>query len=100
MEELQLDAIRKQTKDVLRELMEKADLKQGQILVVGCSSSEIGSFKIGSHSSGEIGQAVYEALYGKSMGLLIERYIGKTGRKLFLLFCWLFTLIVIAAFAR
>ena len=43
--------------------MEKADLKQGQILVVGCSSSEIGSFKIGSHSSGEIGQAVYEALY-------------------------------------
>ena len=63
MEELQLDANRKQTKDVLRELMEKADLKQGQILVVGCSSSEIGSFKIGSHSSGEIGQAVYEALY-------------------------------------
>ena len=41
MEELQLDAIRKQTKDVLRGLMEKADLKQGQILVVGCSSSEI-----------------------------------------------------------
>ena len=36
---------------------------------------------------------------GKSMGLLIEKYIGKTGRKLFLLFCWLFTLNVIAAFA-
>lgn len=36
---------------------------------------------------------------GKSMGLLIETYIGKTGRRLFLLFCWLFTLIVIAAFA-
>ncbi len=36
---------------------------------------------------------------GKSMGLLIEQYIGKTGRKLFLLFCWLFTLLVIAAFA-
>ena len=33
------------------------------------------------------------------MGLLIEKYIGKTGKKLFLLFCWLFTLIVIAAFA-
>ena len=27
---------------------------------------------------------------GKSMGMLIEKYIGKTGRKLFLLFCWLF----------
>ena len=36
---------------------------------------------------------------GKSMGLLIERYIGKTGRKLFLVFSWLFTLIVTAAFA-
>lgn len=36
---------------------------------------------------------------GKSMGLLIEQYIGKTGRRIFLVFCWLFTLIVIAAFA-
>ena len=36
---------------------------------------------------------------GKSMGMLIEKYIGKFGRKIFLLFCWLFTLIVIAAFA-
>lgn len=36
---------------------------------------------------------------GKSIGLLIEKYIGKLGRKLFLLFCWLFTLLVIAAFA-
>ena len=37
---------------------------------------------------------------GKSMGLIIEKYIGKFGRKIFLLFCWLFTLIVIAAFAE
>ena len=36
---------------------------------------------------------------GKSMGMLIETYVGKTGRRLFLLFCWLFTLLVIAAFA-
>lgn len=36
---------------------------------------------------------------GKSMGMLIEKYIGKLGRKLFLLFSWLFCLIVIAAFA-
>lgn len=36
---------------------------------------------------------------GKSMGGIIEEYIGKTGRKLFFLFCWLFTLLVIAAFA-
>lgn len=36
---------------------------------------------------------------GKSMGGIIEEYIGKTGKKLFFLFCWLFTLLVIAAFA-
>ena len=35
---------------------------------------------------------------GKSMGVLIEKYIGKTGRRLFLLFCWVFSLLVIAAF--
>ena len=35
---------------------------------------------------------------GKSMGMIIEKYIGRTGRKLFMLFCWLFTLLVIAAF--
>lgn len=35
---------------------------------------------------------------GKSMGMIIEKYIGRGGRKLFMLFCWLFTLLVIAAF--
>lgn len=36
---------------------------------------------------------------GKSMGVIMEKYVGKTGRRLFLLFSWLFTLLVIAAFA-
>lgn len=35
---------------------------------------------------------------GKSIGMVVEKYIGRTGRKLFMLFCWLFTLLVIAAF--
>ena len=35
---------------------------------------------------------------GKSIGLVIEKYIGKAGRRFFSLFCWLFTLLVIAAF--
>ena len=35
---------------------------------------------------------------GKSLAQLIDKYIGRTGRRLFLLFCWLFCLIVIAAF--
>lgn len=36
---------------------------------------------------------------GQSIGLLIEQYIGPTGRRMFLLFCWLFCLLVLAAFA-
>ncbi len=36
---------------------------------------------------------------GMSIGMLIEQYIGKTGRRMFLLFCWLFCLLVLAAFA-
>ena len=58
-----LEEIRTQTKEVLNELLAVAKMKPGQILVVGCSSSEIGSYKIGSHSSETIGQTVYKALY-------------------------------------
>ena len=36
---------------------------------------------------------------GKSMGMIIEKYVGRTGGKLFLAFCWLFCLLVIAAFS-
>ena len=35
---------------------------------------------------------------GRTIGYIIESYIGKTGKKLFLLFCWLFTILVVAAF--
>lgn len=46
----------------------------------------------------------FSALYasvkngGRSIGMIIEDYVGRTGRRLFLLFCWLFTMLVIAAF--
>lgn len=36
---------------------------------------------------------------GKGIGSIIEMYIGRTGKKLFLLFCWLFCILVVAAFA-
>ena len=35
---------------------------------------------------------------GRTIGYIIESYIGKTGKKLFLLFCWLFSILVVAAF--
>lgn len=36
---------------------------------------------------------------GKSIGYIIEKYIGKTGKRLFLIFTWLFSILVVAAFA-
>lgn len=36
---------------------------------------------------------------GKSIGVIIEKYIGKMGKRLFLVFTWLFSILVIAAFA-
>ncbi len=36
---------------------------------------------------------------GKTIGYIIELYIGKTGKRLFLVFVWLFSILVVAAFA-
>ena len=36
---------------------------------------------------------------GKSIGYIIELYVGKTGKRLFLIFVWLFSVLIAAAFA-
>ncbi|MDR2391411.1 MAG: carbon starvation protein A [Planctomycetota bacterium] len=36
---------------------------------------------------------------GKTIGYIIELYIGRTGKQLFLVFVWLFSILVVAAFA-
>jgi len=36
---------------------------------------------------------------GKSIGYVIELYVGKTGKRLFLIFVWLFSILIAAAFA-
>jgi carbon starvation protein len=36
---------------------------------------------------------------GRSIGYVIELYVGKVGKRLFLLFVWLFSILVVAAFA-
>ena len=41
-----LEFIKTQTRQAAEQFLEKAGLKRGQILVVGCSSSEVGSFQI------------------------------------------------------
>ena len=36
---------------------------------------------------------------GKSIGYIIEQYVGKTGKRLFLIFVWLFSILIAAAFS-
>ena len=70
---MDLETIRQEARAVAEELITTAQMKPGQILVVGCSSSEIHNSKLGTDSSQEIGQAVFEALYActKEHGLYL-----------------------------
>lgn len=45
------------------ELIETAGMKAGQILVVGCSTSEVGGEKIGTYSSPELAAKVFGGIY-------------------------------------
>jgi uncharacterized protein (TIGR01440 family) len=45
------------------EFCEKAGLKGGDTVIVGCSTSEIGGHRIGSHSNAEIGAVVFNELF-------------------------------------
>lgn len=58
MNEEMLKKIEQQTKVALAELLQSARLCAGDILVVGCSSSEVAGKKIGTASSREVAQAI------------------------------------------
>ena len=54
--------IKRQAYEIAAELCEKAGLKKGQIMIVGCSSSEICGDRIGSNSNPEAAAAVFEGI--------------------------------------
>ena len=56
---VELDLIKKQGYELTKELIEVSGIKAEQILVIGCSSSEIVGEKIGSFSSFEVAEALY-----------------------------------------
>ena len=57
------EELKAQAGQAAQELLGAAGLKDGQILVVGCSSSEICGDKIGSHSSPEVAEAVFAGIW-------------------------------------
>ena len=58
-----MDLIKKEAKTAAEEFFSKVNLKKGDIVVIGCSSSEILGEKIGSHSSLETAKEVFDILY-------------------------------------
>ena len=52
-----------QAKAVMEELKQKAKLKSGDLVVIGCSTSEIIGSKIGTDSSPDTAKIVFEAIY-------------------------------------
>ena len=58
-----MELIQKQAAAVIEELIREASLQRGQILVIGCSSSEIMGETIGHGSSFETAQAVFDTVY-------------------------------------
>ena len=71
MENIEIDL-----KKAIKEFLEKAQLKRRDILVLGCSTSEIIGEQIGKHSSLEVGEIVIETflatLHNKGIILAVQ----------------------------
>ena len=67
------DEFKKQSYNAAKEIIEKANLKEGSILVVGCSTSETIGSKIGTDSSPEAAQKIFEGIYlaAKEKGVFV-----------------------------
>ena len=55
--------IKKECITAAEELIEKAQLKKGDIVVIGCSTSEVLGSKIGSNSSPDTAKILFESLW-------------------------------------
>lgn len=65
--------IKTQAQTATNEIIEKAKLKKGDILVVGCSTSEIVGSKIGTNSDPDVAKTVFDAVYSiaKKKGIFL-----------------------------
>ena len=55
--------IHNETAEIMAELLEQAALSSGDLLVVGCSTSEIAGGQIGKQGSATVAEAIFTALY-------------------------------------
>ena len=68
-----LEEVKTEVSAAAKELVDAAKLRKGNIVVVGCSTSEVVGEKVGSWSTPEIGQAIFDALNSvfKPLGIYI-----------------------------
>lgn len=73
---LDLSVLQGQVRDAIKGLLDKANLKPGQVLVLGCSTSEVQGNRIGSAGRGDIAEAILngadEALSGTGVELAVQ----------------------------
>ena len=70
---MEAQTIYQQAQAVIKELAEKASLKKGAVVVVGCSTSEVLGDKIGTNSSPDTAKEIFLGLqdYAKSQGIYL-----------------------------
>ena len=64
--------IYEQARQVIYELLEQAKLRPGQLVVIGCSTSEVTGHRIGSDSSMATAQQLYDAIAHLNRALILE----------------------------
>ena len=79
--------IKIQVENAVRELCDTAKLKKGDILVVGCSTSEVVGSKIGTNSDPDTAEKIFEGIIAatepKGIYLAVQCYrCGKGSRSL------------------
>lgn len=60
-----LEEIKKAAEQAIKELLEITKLKEKDILIIGCSTSEVGGYRIGTTSNIELAGAIFEGIYKK-----------------------------------
>ena len=63
VQEMTIESIAAEVHDVMVEFCEKANVRERQIVVVGCSTSEVLGHRMGTWSNPEVGEAIFDAVY-------------------------------------
>ncbi len=58
-----LEQIKTEIKTALLSLLDVANLEQGDIFLIGCSTSEVLGHKVGTFSSRDVGEAIFKTVY-------------------------------------